>query len=286
MWFTIAARICGAFIIVFTLRQIFHDLFHPSAQSSLSDFIASHLWRLMRKSRRLIVAAGPIALITVIAGWVALMVIGFTLVYWPGMPGEFQFQRNAEHGFVPAFCFSFQSITTLAYGDVRPGPPWLRVVAALEAMVGLMVVSAAVSWTVLLYPALSRMRVLARRTILLAETADRIGVDPINRDSEIVIQGIAVSLVETRVDLIYFPIIYYFQAASHSSSLAKALPHMARFADLGSRLYDAQQVRLGAEALYTALDDIAEILKKRFIDSAPDDRAGIFKAYAVDHREC
>lgn len=68
------------------------------------------------------------------------------------------------------------TLATLGYGDIAPATGWLRALAPLEAVVGFALVTAGISWTLALYPALSRQRALARETSLLAETVGAVGI--------------------------------------------------------------------------------------------------------------
>ena len=46
---------------------------------------------------------------------------------------------------------------------LKPETNWLRLVISLEGLIGISMITASVSWTVLLYPALARSRQFARR---------------------------------------------------------------------------------------------------------------------------
>jgi hypothetical protein len=67
--------------------------------------------------------------------------------------------------------FSFETLITLGYGDLVPATPLTKVLSAIEALIGFGLLTASVSMFVLLYPALARMRLLAR-TVSTAAAAD------------------------------------------------------------------------------------------------------------------
>ena len=163
MLFRLASTATGATIISLTLWEIFADLFHPTAHGSLSDLVARTLWGVMRQYRSLVKVAGPLSLVLVVCSWVVLLVTGFALIYWPGFPADFDFKDRPEHGILPSLYFSLEALTTLGLGEILPKSMPMRFMATLEALIGLGLVTACVSWTVLLYPALSRMRVLGGR---------------------------------------------------------------------------------------------------------------------------
>jgi hypothetical protein len=59
------------------------------------------------------------------------------------------------------------TLATLGYGDIVPTSDLLRVLVPLEALVGFALLTAALSWVISVYPALSRRRSLARGATLL-----------------------------------------------------------------------------------------------------------------------
>jgi len=160
--------------------------------------------------------------------------------------------------------FSLQAVTTLGLGDVTPKTDWLRILVAFQALAGLALVTASVSWIVLLYPALARMRTLARRASILARAEQNTSVDVVSGDAQFLLGDLALDVIRTRVDLIHFPIIYYFYSDHARSSLAQSLPYLVRFAVQGSGPESSQRVRLASATLREALDDLAEVLAERF----------------------
>jgi hypothetical protein len=68
------------------------------------------------------------------------------------------------------------TITTLGFADVIPHAGWLRGVAPLEALLGFGLLSASISWLLLIYPAISRRRSLAYEISLLVEAEGQAGV--------------------------------------------------------------------------------------------------------------
>jgi hypothetical protein len=274
----------GAIIVCGGLREVFQDLFHPTATGNLSDFIARGIFRIFRRSRRLIPLAGPLALVLVIASWTILLTLGFALLYYSCFPSDFRIDSNRpEHGFLTAWYFSLEAMTTLGLGEITPKPDWLRMLVGFHALVGFALVTASVSWIVLLYPALARMRSLARRVSLLDEAQKETGVSVISGNAESILGDLATDLIRTRVDLVYFPIIYYFHADSERASLPQALPVLERFADEGSKRADADRVRFAASGLRVALDDLAALLADRFVDADGKDPQATFRAYAEQH---
>jgi hypothetical protein len=159
------------------------------------------------------------------------------------------------------------------------------VLISIESMLGISLVTASITSFVLLYPALSRMRMLARRGILLSRASKRTGVDVVSEQVEHLLSDLALDVIRTRVDFIHFPIIYYFHSGTDHVSLALALRHMNRFAEAGLKTEGADRVRLAAAMLSEALRDLAQVLANRFVHGNADDPDAVFRAVAAEHRE-
>jgi hypothetical protein len=167
----------GIVILAFAFREIFQDLFHPTRTGSLSDFVGRTLFRFLRRRPSTLSLAGPLSLIVVILSWAFAQAVGFALLYWIGFPGQFQTLSGTGpatgNGFWLMLYFSLQVMTTLGFGDLLPTAGWLRGLATFQALSGLALVTASVSWIVLRYPALARMRTLARRASFWPEPRNR-----------------------------------------------------------------------------------------------------------------
>ncbi len=277
----------GIVIAAMTMREIFKDLFHPSASGSLSDYIGRTLFRLFRRWPSILPLAGPLSLVVVILCWALLIAIGFALIYWGVFPGEFQVQTgkdpSEEHGFWSVLYFSLEVLTTLGLGDFTPKPAWLRILVTLHALTGYALITASLSWIVLLYPALGRVRSLARWGSTLAEAERRTGINVVSGDAQYLLGDLANDVIRARVDLIHFPIIYYFHSNQNEASLSRSVPYLVRFAEEGSQSGCSARVQLAAATLRVALDDLAKVLSERFVSADASDPAAVFRAYAEDH---
>lgn len=278
----------GVLIVTFAFTEIFQDLFHPTHTGSLSDWIGRSVFRMFRRWPRALSTAGPLTVVLVILCWALLQAVGFALIYWAGFPGSFRLlnredAHSAGGGFWIVFYFSFQVMTTLGLGDVMPHATWVRVVASLQALIGFALLTASVSSIVLIYPALGRMRLLVRRTTILGRAAKETGIEVICRDSDASLMELANAVIQTRVDFIHFPIIYYFHSDHRRSSLAAALPKILDFAAAGSHPEATDRVRLASAVLRAALGDLAALLDDRFLHTKSKDPILVFQAYGRDH---
>jgi len=282
-WWPVAL---GVFVLVFAVREIFRDLFQPSGSGALSAYFGRWIFQLARKLKFLLQIAGPLAVVVVIGCWTFLLAASFALIYSASYPDGFAIQGEPRRGlseFVTLLAFSLASLTTVGTPDLSPQPDWLRLTVAVESLLGFSLVTASISWIVLIYPALGRMRSLARRAAILIKAQKQTGVDAISHQSESLLAQLTEGVIRTRVDLIHFPLIYYFHADSERASLALALLTIEKLARRAGELEGADHVRLHASMLDAALADLAKVLAHRFLDANEDDPHAVFDAFARDH---
>jgi hypothetical protein len=135
----------------------------------------------------------------------------------------------------------------------------MRFVASWEALFGFAIVTASVSSIVLIFPALTRMRHLALGLEHLAAAERRTGLTPAAAPSEVLLAGLARDVTRARIDLVHFPILYYFA---------------------GER---PGPVRPAAASLDASVDSLAELYGREFTDAGGKDRDAIFDAVARYH---
>jgi hypothetical protein len=177
---------------------------------------------------------------------------------------------------------SLVTIGTLGFGDIVPTSPLLRLIVPLEALFGFMLLTAAVSWVLQIYPALHRRRVLALQlsTLREARRADpALGIDSVPTD---VLTGLAAAVVEARNDFTQYGATYYFRDLEADASLAASLEYATALAveAVDSAL---PQTRLAGGLITAAVDSLAELLNQEFL-RFDGDTAAVIKAYAADHR--
>ncbi len=239
---TVLATAVGVGLILLALVDIFLTVFNPLTRSgSLSRGIGRGVWASARAGARwhpsLLAVAGPAAMVTIVASWATLLAVGWALVYWPWLPEAFLLQTGLdpdEHGgFLEALSVSLTTLATLGYGDVTPARAWLRLLAPVQALVGLALATAAISWVLSTYPVLARRRSLAHDVWLLRKVEGVDGLPPLALDESAasgMLADLATRLVVIREDLAQFPITYYFRADDPRSELCVALPALAELA--------------------------------------------------------
>jgi len=291
---TLILSLLGIGLIFAALRDIFDTLFHPSGKGMLSRTLPRPLWRGSRwisahypTVREL---CGPVALLAVIASWVVLLAVGWSLVLWPHLIEGFSFDPeltpSTRGGFTDALYLSLVTLTTLGFGDIAPASGWLRVLVPLEAAIGLVLLTAGLSWVVSLYPAFSRHRSLAHEISLVREAESESGIGIRQMDAlaaELMLGNMTSQLVAVQTDLVHFPISYYFRSGHERFELSSVMPCLLHLAEEGTSEDCSSGVRMRASMLRSAIDDFSATVGARFLDlpSAPTER--VLTAYARDN---
>jgi hypothetical protein len=225
-------------------------------------------------------------MVAVVGTWGCLVVVGWTLVYWPHVPEGFLYgmglRPSQRTDLFDALYLSLVTVATLGFGDIVPVEGWLRVAVPLQAVVGFALLTAAVSWVLQIYPALTRRRALALRLSLLrrADTANAL----LRLDSAmaaLLLDSLAAEVVGVRIDLSQYAETYYFRDSAPDVSLAAMAGYAAQLAECG-QASAREDVRLAAAVLDEALDDLTSLLDKQFLRTGGT-AAEILDAYAADH---
>jgi hypothetical protein len=202
------------------------------------------------------------------------------------MPDGFAYSSELNpaerHDVFDALYLSLVTIGTLGFGDIVPTSPVLRLLVPLEALFGFMLLTAAVSWVLQIYPALHRRRVLALQLSTLREARraqPSLGIDSIPTD---VLTGIATAVVEARNDFTQYGATYYFRDLEADASLAFSLEYATQLAGEASDSTHPQ-ARLAGALIAAAVDSLAGLLDEEFLRLGGDTEA-VIKAYAADHR--
>jgi hypothetical protein len=279
----------GVVVVLVALRDIFHTLWHPSGRSGLSRRVMAAVWRAGRPRRgrhRVSALAGPLSMVVVVLAWVGAVVTGWTLIYWPHLADGFVLGSNVESsargGLLDSLYLSMVTVATLGFGDIVPTSEWLRIAVPVEALLGFVLLTAAVTWVLQIYPALTRRRVLGIRLSLL-ERADAVRV--LAREDVPMAAGLledlAAQLVQARVDLTQYAETYYFRDGDVAESLPANIATADRLARAAAGSARAD-LRFAATLLQAALDDFAHLVDDQFLrvgGALPD----VLDAYAADH---
>lgn len=285
----VLSTLLGLALVGAALRDIFIALFHPEGACTVGPLVTRGLWRAFRSLAGRwpdgFALAGPVGLVVVISLWATLLISGWALVYWPQLPDGFDFTAGpTRDGLDDALNLSLVSLTTLGFSDVVPASGWLRIAAPLEALLGFGLLSASISWLLLIVPALSRRRSLAYEVTLLweAERDSGTALEQLDFDTaERLLAELTSRLVAVERDLVSFPASYYFRERDQRFALAAAAAYLLDLAERGAEASRPAHARFRARLLSEAVADFA-VTTARFHRASGTTRE-LLAAYADDH---
>ncbi|MBJ7338136.1 MAG: two pore domain potassium channel family protein [Mycolicibacterium sp.] len=244
------------------------------------------LLRAFRSDRRIASLTGPLGIALVVLTWGAMAVLGWAMLYYSQMPNGFVYGSELNpadrHDVLDALYLSLVTIGTLGFGDIVPTSPFVRMIVPLEALFGFMLLTAAVSWVLQIYPALHRRRVLALQLSTLREARQAnpdLGIESVPID---VLTGLAGAIVEARNDFTQYGATYYFRDLETDASLASSLDYATHIATEATASAEPQTQLAGA-LIGAAIRSLADLLNREFLKFDGDTDA-VIRAYAADHR--
>lgn len=230
----------GIGLLGLTAYDVYATILHSRARAGpIGERLNRGVWWLARglafrfaRPRRhaILNAVGPLLLPALVATFIALLILGYALIYWPRMPGSFNVSMEAKTPpWIESLYFSGTTLTTLGYGDIAPRTTAMRLVALSEASAGFALISLAVTYLLTVTNALERKRAVALSFYHQAEQgADAAGflthhfrrgefqgLEPVFASAARDLQ----SLLESHVE---HPVIHYF----HPVEVHKSLPRM------------------------------------------------------------
>ncbi len=284
-WVTSAA---GTLIVVVALLDIFHTLWHPGGFGGIARGVFRSVWwatkrTLPRHGRTL---AGPIGLLAAVVTWSGLMIVGWMLVYLPRMPDGFYFgsslRPEQSSDVLAALYLSMVTVATLGFGDIIPRDPALRLLTPLEALLGFVLLTAAISWVLQIYPALGRRRAAAKRLSVLRSSHSTdllVGGDPSVATQWL--DSVTDGVIQAEVDYMQYAESYYFLEKEEEMSLPAMLPYAREMVRAGSRS-PAAEVRVAADMLDASVEGLALRLDGSFLRTGGSTEQ-VLAAYAADH---
>ena len=235
-----ASTAMGLGLLGLVALDIYRTILHSRGRSGpVTETLTRVVWRLVRgaafrrsrlRRHRLLNHVGPLLLPLTVAALVALLIFGYSLLYWPHLPADFNVDKKAQSGRgIEALYFSGITFTTLGYGDIAPRSTQMRLLALSEALTGFGFISLAVTYLVSLTAALERKRAVALSYYHQARQGADVAGLLINHfvggrfvGLETIFAGAARDLQELLESHIEHPLIHYF----HPTQVHKSLPRM------------------------------------------------------------
>jgi Ion channel len=237
---TILFTAAGVGLLLLTAYDVYATVLHTRARyGPVGERLNRFVWRVARwaslrlprpRRHRFLNGVGPLLLPLLLVTYIAIIIMGFALIYAPRLPEQFHVgELKGSTDFVDALYFSGITLTTLGYGEIVPSSTLMRLAALVESASGIALISLAIAYLLAVYGALATKRTVALTLYHQAgEGADAAGfiahhfVDgrfyglrEALRTSTRDLQGVLESHVE-------HPVIHYF----HPFEVYKSLPRM------------------------------------------------------------
>jgi hypothetical protein len=288
--------IAGAALVVAVVVDVVLSVLHQDIEGPIAKVVQRGTWAIFRGAARrtsalrrgLLAAGGPAMMVSTLAAWMVLFVLGFALLYWPQIETGFSADPDLvadPRGFIDALYFSGVTGTVLGYGDLTPDDGWLRVMAWSESGLGFALLTAIVTYLLSALGALGERNALALRLhhelergedggALLADWLDYEDV----RSAARRIDELAEALAVVQERLHRFPLVsfhYRSRYPAQDPELAfQRLTEVAVAAGLLSRIDAFRGLAPAARRLRRALGDAAELLAGQHISSDAARRIG------------
>lgn len=152
-WLTVPV---GALLAMAVLIDVFLTVVHPDLEGKIAETLQRACWRAFvstgqrwqRWRRQLLALAGPAMTALTFAVWVALFVLGVTLIIWPNL-GVYRAEPElATLGFVDALYYAGITFTVLGYGDVTPLSGAMQILAVLTSGSGFVLLTGIVTYLI------------------------------------------------------------------------------------------------------------------------------------------
>ena len=139
-------------------------------------------------------------------------------------------------------------------------------------------ITASVSWTVLLYPALARSRQFARRVSVLLKAEQLSGLSIVRELQVPILMELAQTVLQYRIDITLFPVLLNFYPPERESTIALVLPYVLGFAR-DATVCENSAVRLAGLQLQISLESLAESISDRVVRSGDQSIDELFQAF-------
>lgn len=172
---------------------------------------------------RLLALAAPVMVVTTLTIWMVLLVVGFTLIYYPWVRTFLVSPGELRTPWAEALYYSGYTAATLGFGDMVPDQEALRLLAPLEALSGFALLSVSVTYLLSVYRELITMQSLASNVagyfrageVHTLQFARAGGYGAMARWAE----GVTSRLLEVLQAHFQYPILHYFRPSQRDRAL-------------------------------------------------------------------
>jgi len=255
-------HLLGALIIALGLVDVFLNVLAYDAAGLPVERSYRLIWRVIRAITRHLPAnpagffralGAPFMVVWTIAGWMAIQVLGFALVYYPGVIDGSLSHPRLPSTFWTALYFSSATLGSLSFNDVQPQGLGMHFAAAAETIIGLGILTLGITFILGLYQVVQDEGTVwtSLQHRALVETDPRSLLSPHFHNGKVEelsplwrdLHGNLTSFLE---GMRRYPVIYYF----HVRQRYRSLPYM--FWSIGEA---ASAVRWGLPSDHPAAAD-------------------------------
>ncbi|MEO0518023.1 MAG: potassium channel family protein [Cyanobacteria bacterium P01_A01_bin.116] len=246
-------------------------LYPRTGKSVISLQLSKGMWRVFRwishlpgvRRETVLSYCGPTLLVAIASFWVCAVAFGFALFMWPALGTGIQASSGkTPTDFATAFYYSGFTLTTLGVGDLVPETGFWRFITVLEAAIGFSIITAALTYLLSVYNALTRRNTFAlslyHRSGGEVNTAALVASLKGYNDFELATQdisGIARDLLFLLESHHAYPVLHYFRFPQPYYALARiALVSLDLSALIKSALHPQIHKPFISSAAVTELD--------------------------------
>lgn len=213
-----------------------------SRSGPLTGRLAPHLWQLAlfahrrRASHKLLSTAGVTIVFAVLATWIALVVLGWWLVFLSSDSAIVKTANGAQADAIGRFYFTGYTVFTLGNGDYRPGGGVWQLATVAATGTGLVLITLAITYLVPVASAVAQRRELASYIASLGNTPENLVVRSWTGDGFGSLPQHLVALAPlihgARQRHLTYPVLHYFHSTDRESAAAPNMTTLAQGLEL------------------------------------------------------
>jgi hypothetical protein len=227
------APIAGTLILLLLTRDVLITVFHPEGHGGPVHRVLNRaVWGTFRvvgrrrdgtPRRKLVSLAGPLIGVLTPTMWLALVVSGFALIYYPWIT-DLLVLPDGEPGpaWAEAIVHSLDAASTLGSASGTAEYPALRALAGIQALAGFATLSAAIAYIMAVYREVAAMQTLAleiHSRLADGDVALAVETDRDRQELEQWLAHVARVLLNVRQAFAQYPIMHYFRPHSEADAL-------------------------------------------------------------------
>lgn len=238
-------------------------------------------------SHRLVIAAGPVLIVTQVLLWATLLLIGLSLIVWPqlGTGITATGSKPTDTDFASAVYYAGFTITTLGMGDLVPQRPAMQFLTIIAAGLGFSFFTLVLAYVISVYSTLARRNQFANdidyRTGRTGKSAVYLRAYLTDGDPSLINQDLY-TLSSNMSELLeshhFYPVLHYFRFTEPRYTLTRMLRFCFEVASMmrAVRQIDSPPISASTEAvdrLWHASMQMLEETKLHFVigDSEEDE---------------